>query len=63
MIAKYIASKLTIKRRSYLSKLTEEEITLSVSDPSKLNKLFETTNIYKLKAQIDLKIVEAYILS
>ena len=63
MIAKYIASKLTIKRRSYLTSITLDEIKFSLSNFEKLKLLFDDDNIYKLKAQIDLKIIEAFILT
>ena len=63
LIAKYIASKLTIKRRTYLTQISLTEIKQSISDFEKLQLLFKEDNVHKLKAQIDLKIIEAHILS
>ena len=36
LIANYIASKLTIKRRTYISSLTREEINMNISSSEKL---------------------------
>ena len=63
LIAKYVSSKLVTKRRSYLSNLTIQELRSSVNSFEKLTLLFDEDNVHKLKAKIDLKIVEAYILS
>ena len=63
LIAKYIAAKLTIKRRTYIGNLTQNDIKASVNNFEKLSLLFDDQNVYKLKASIDLKIIEAYILS
>jgi hypothetical protein len=62
-VAKYIASKLTIKRRSYLAALSLNEIKIQVTDYEKLCILFDDQNVYKLKASIDLKVIETYILA
>ena len=50
LIAKYIASKLTIKRRTYLTHLTLEEIKRNVNSFDKLKLLFDSDTHYKLKA-------------
>ena len=50
LVAKYIASKLVIKRRTYLTQLTLEEIKCSVTDFEKLRLIFEDTNVHMLKA-------------
>jgi hypothetical protein len=63
LIAKYIAAKITIKRRNYIAGLTEQEIRSSVNSFEKLTVLFDDKNVYKLKASIDLKIIEVYILA
>jgi uncharacterized membrane protein YgaE (UPF0421/DUF939 family) len=63
LIAKFIACKLTIERRNYISGLTDQEIKRSVNNYEKLTMLFDDKNVYKLKADIDLKIVEVLILA
>ena len=63
LIAKYIASKLVIKRRTYLTSLTIDHIKQTTSCYDKLKLIFDDTNVHVLKAQIDLKIIEAYILA
>lgn len=63
LIAKYISSKLVIKRRTYLTNLTVTELRSTVTSFEKLTLLFDEDNVHKLKAKIDLKILEAYILS
>lgn len=63
LIAKFVAAKLLIKRRTYISKLTMEDVHAQVTCLERLQLLFEDSNIYKLMAQIDLKIVEALILA
>ena len=63
MIAKYISSRLTIKRRDYLCSLTEQSIKNSISNMEKLKMLFGEMAPFKMKANIDLKIVETLILA
>lgn len=63
LIAKYIASKLVIKRRTFLTGLTRDQIKQSISSYEKIKLIFDDSNIHVLKAQIDLKIIEAYILA
>ena len=63
LIAKYIASKLTIKRRTFLTTLTQDKLSESIPNFQKLFLLFEKTNVHKMKANIDLQILEACILS
>lgn len=63
LIAKYIASKLVIKRRTYLTGLTLDQIKQTTTCFDKMKLIFDDTNVHVLKAQIDLKIIEAYILA
>ena len=63
LIAKYIASKLVIKRRTYLTRLTMDQIRQTTSCYDKIKLIFDDSNVHVLKAQIDLKIIEAYILA
>lgn len=63
LIAKYIASKLVIKRRTYLTRLTMDQIKQTTSCYDKMKLIFDDSNVHVLKAQIDLKIIEAYILA
>ena len=63
LVAKYIASKLVIKRRTYLTNLTQEDIRCSVTDYEKIKLIFDDSSLHILKAQMDLKIIEAYILA
>lgn len=62
-ISEYISSKLVVKRRTYISKLTRTDIETAVTNTDKMKMLFDDNNVYKLRAQIDLKILEALILS
>jgi len=62
-VSEYIASKLVVKRRTYLGNLKPSDIDAAVTNTEKLKLLFDDSNIYKLRAQIDLKIIEALILS
>ena len=50
LVAKYIASKLVIKRRSYLTNLTSEDIQCSVTSYEKIKLIFDDSNIHILKA-------------
>ena len=63
MVSEYISSKLLVKRRTYIANLTRSDIEAAVTNVDKLNLLFDDSNVYKLRAQIDLKILEALILS
>ena len=63
LIAKYIASKLVIKRRTFLTNLNLDDIKQTTSNYEKLKLIFDDSNVHVLKAQIDLKIIEAYILA
>lgn len=63
LVAKYIASKLVIKRRAYLTNLTSEDIRCSVTNYDKIKLIFDDSSLHVLKAQMDLKIIEAYILA
>jgi len=62
LIARYIAGKLVCKRRTYLTSLTMEQVKMSISNFKKLEMLFDTSHTHCLRANIDLKIIEAYIL-
>ena len=62
LIAKYVASKITIKMRKAIENLKIEDIKMSVTDFDKLMLMFEGDNVYKIKAGIDLKVIEAIIL-
>lgn len=46
LIAQYIATKLTIKRRTYLTKLTMQEVKTTVPQFQKLSLLFEDSNVF-----------------
>lgn len=61
-MAKYISSKLTIKRRTFITNLAITDIEAMVPQFRKLSLLFGESNIYKLRANIDIKIIEAIIL-
>ena len=50
LVAKYIASKLVIKRRTYLTNLTQEDIRCSVTDYDKLKLIFDDSSPHVLKA-------------
>lgn len=62
LIAQYISSKLTIRRRTYLTNLTMTQIQESVPQHTKLKLLFEDSNVFKLKAGIDVKIIETILM-
>lgn len=63
LVSEYISSKLLVKRRTYLANLTRSDIEAAVTNVEKLTLLFDDSNVYKVRAQIDLKILEALILS
>ena len=50
LVAKYIASKLVIKRRTYLTALTMDEIRCNVSNFDRLKLIFDHTSPHVLKA-------------
>lgn len=63
LISKFISAKLTIKRRTFISGLTMDEIKYSTSNYDKLKMVFSNDcTQYTLKAAMDIKIIEAYIL-
>lgn len=50
LIAKYIASKLVIKRRTFLTGLTMDHIKQSISSFEKIKLIFDDSNVHVLKA-------------
>jgi len=62
IISEYVASKLTIKRRNYIQDLSMEELKYQCSNFEKISLLFDDSNIYNLRAQFDIKIIEAKLL-
>lgn len=62
IISEYVASKLTIKRRAYIQDLKMEELKYQCSCFEKVALLFDDTNVYNLRAQFDIKIIEAKLL-
>ena len=63
-IAKDIAGSLTVKRRSYITKLTFQDLKAEFKNYDQLMNIFgSSVNPYKFKAMVDLKVIEALILS